>query len=271
MVNNNAIGIFDSGVGGLTVMAEIMRLLPSEDIIYFGDTAHVPYGSKSPEVVSEFSQNIASYLVSKKVKIIVIACNTASAFALGALRKKFKIPIIGVIEPGSKSAVKSTKNCRIGVIGTEGTIKSSSYSRAISRLRSNSSVFLKACPLFVPLVEEGWICHPITEQVAREYLNPLLENRIDTLVLGCTHYPLIKDTIQKVVGEGISLIDSASATAEEVASVLTQRGLAANNKRRAKYRFFVSDSPDKFRHTGELFLKYPITHVKKVSLDDCRK
>lgn len=248
-------------------MAEIMKLLPNEDLIYFGDTAHVPYGSKSREVVTGFSRDIASFLTGQKVKMIVVACNTASAFALSALRKELDVPVVGVIEPGARAAAAVTRNQRIGVIGTYGTIKSMSYTVAIRRLDAKAKVFGQPCPLFVPLVEEGWLDHPVTARVAREYLEPLTEKDIDTLVLGCTHYPLIKKVVRSALSSRITLIDSAAATAKEVAAVLEKKGLCSGGKRRGRYRFFVSDAPKKFQMIGERFLGYPIAPVKKVSLD----
>jgi glutamate racemase len=267
-MNNRPIGIFDSGVGGLTVMAEIMRLLPNEDLIYFGDTAHVPYGSKSKEVVTGFSVAIASFLVSQNVKMIVVACNTASAFALAALRKKFNVPVLGVIEPGAKAAVELTSRGRIGVIGTEGTIRSASYSKAIRALAPRAQVFEQACPLFVPLVEEGWLTHRVTQTVAREYLVPLLKKNIDTLVLGCTHYPLIKSVIHNAASSRINLVDSAEATAKEVAALLRKNACASSAAGKGHSRFFVSDAPEKFQSVGERFLGRPVKPVKKISLNE---
>jgi len=263
-VNNKPIGIFDSGLGGLTVMSEIRKLLPGEDLIYFGDTAHVPYGSKSKEVVTGFSIGIAKFLLSKKVKFIVVACNTASAFALPTLKKKFKTPMIGVIDPGAKAALGVTLRRRIGVIGTEGTIKSCSYAKAIKRLDAGARIFNAACPLFVPLVEEGWITHPVTASVAREYISPLARKGIDTLLLGCTHYPLIKDTIKRAAGKGITLIDSATTAAVEVAATLKNLSLYSNRKSGGKCSFYVSDSPAKFKKLGQRFMGRAITTVRKV-------
>jgi len=265
-VNNKPIGIFDSGLGGLTVMSEIRKMLPGEDLVYVGDTAHVPYGSKSKEVVTGFSIEIVKFLNTKKVKLIVVACNTASAFALPALRKKFKIPMIGVIDPGAKAALGVTLSRKIGVIGTEGTIKSSSYTKAIKRLDGRARVFSAACPLFVPLVEEGWLKHPVTASVAAEYISPLVNKDIDTLLLGCTHYPLIKDTIKHAAGKGIALIDSATTAAVEVAGTL--KNLELNNSRDSggKCSFYVSDSPAKFKKQGQRFMGGAIKSVKKIEL-----
>lgn len=264
-MDKRPIGIFDSGLGGLTVMAEIRKLLPGEDIIYFGDTAHVPYGSKSKEVVTGYSQDISRFLIGRKVKMIVVACNTASAYALQALKNKLKVPVIGVIEPGAKAALTVTLKRRIGVIGTEGTIKSSSYSKALRRLDPKARVFPKACPLFVPLVEEGWLKHSVTNQIAKEYISPLIKKGIDTLVLGCTHYPLIKSVIGKTAGKGIALIDSAAATAVEVSGTLKNMGIENKNSCGGKCSFFVSDAPEKFRKQGQKFMGQVINSVKKVA------
>ena len=266
-INNNPIGIFDSGFGGLTVMSAVARLLPSEDIIYFGDTAHVPYGSKSREVVTSFSLAIANFLLTHKVKMIVIACNTASAFALSALKRRLLVPVIGVIDPGAKAALAVSSAGRIGVIGTEGTIHSHAYRAAIIRIDRHAKVFGSACPLFVPLVEEGWCDHPVTRQITGEYLAPLKKHTIDTLVLGCTHYPLLKKVLQKSIGPRIRLIDSAEATASEVAETLRSRGAAAS-KRKGRQYFFVSDAPQKFKTIGQMFLGYPLRSVKKVVLKE---
>lgn len=266
------IGIFDSGVGGLTVTAEIMRRLPNENIIYFGDTAHVPYGSKSKEVVTGFSLDIASFLSSRDVKMIVVACNTASAFALPALRRRFDVPVVGVIEPGAKEALSSTYNGRIGIIGTEGTIRSGQYTKAIRRMDKRAKVFSRACPLFVPLIEEGWLEHDVTFRVAGEYLGKLIDEKIDTLVLGCTHYPLIKTVLKKVSHRSpVRLIDSAEETAKEVAGVLRKRGAANEGTTRGSCRFFVSDAPDKFRSVGQRFLGRPIAPVRKVNLETMQR
>ncbi len=261
------IGIFDSGFGGLTVLSRVAKLLPNEDIIYFGDTAHVPYGSKSKEVVTIFSVAIAKFLSEKKVKLIVVACNTASAFALSHLQKKFKVPVLGVIFPGAKDALKSSKRKRIAVIGTEGTIKSSSYTKAIISLNNQAVVYAKACPLFVPLVEEGWINHSVTKEVAKEYLTPLVNKGIDTLVLGCTHYPLIKKVIKNVISRNITLIDSAEATAKDVLNILKKLKLQEKGKSAGRHSFYVSDSPEKFKFYAKRFLGYNINNVKKITLD----
>jgi len=263
---NKPIGIFDSGFGGLTVMSEIRKSLPAENIIYFGDTAHVPYGSKSKNTVIKFAKDIADFLIKKDVKLVVVACNTASAFALDYLKKHLSVPVIGVIEPGSKAAAAVTKNKNIGVIGTEGTVKSGSYLKAIKKI-SKYSVSQQACPLFVPLVEEGWVENDITDSVVKHYLKPLLKKNIDTLVLGCTHYPLLKNTLQKNVGKKITLIDSAKATANEVKNVLEKNNLYSQQKKKGTLAFYVSDNPEKFAAIGRKFFSDKISKVQKVSLE----
>ena len=263
---NKPIGIFDSGFGGLTVMSALAKMLPAENMIYFGDSAHVPYGSKSKEAVIGFSKSIADFLISKDVKMIVVACNTASAFALPVLQKTLKVPVVGVIEPGAKTAVRATKNKKIGVIGTEGTVNSRSYEKAIKKI-SNCSVYAKACPLFVPLVEEGWCSGEIAEDVAGIYLKPLAAKKIDTLVLGCTHYPLLKKTIAKTAGTNIELIDSAAATANEVKDILAENGLIASRKTAGRRSFYASDNPEKFKKIGGSFFCGKIDKVKKANLE----
>lgn len=264
--NNYPIGIFDSGFGGLTVMSALNKMLPNESLIYFGDTAHVPYGPKSQEAVEMFSKNIASFLVGKKIKMLIIACNTASAFALPAVKKTVKIPVIGVIEPGAKAAIAATKNNRIGVIGTEGTIKSNSYKKAVKKI-SDAEVFQQPCPLFVPLVEEGWTNTKIVLDIAKIYLSKLLKKRIDTLVLGCTHYPLLKKTLKTAAGENIELIDSADVIALEVKKNLLAKDLCADKNHKSVLSFYVSDNPKKFQKIGNRFFLKKIPSVKKIVLE----
>jgi len=260
------IGVFDSGVGGLTVVRALMERLPFENLIYFGDTARVPYGSKSPATVRRYALEAAAFLVHHQVKMLVVACNTASSVALDELAERFRLPVIGVIEPGARRAVSLTRNGRIGVIGTEGTIKSQAYTRAIQSLDPCVEVFAAACPLFVPLVEEGWLEHQVTRLTAREYLQPLLNRNIDTLVLGCTHYPLLKGVLQEVLGEQVQLIDSAEATALTVAECLR-----AENRLRvvepSRARFFVTDVPERFQRVGGAFLGTALNEVEQVVLD----
>jgi len=267
MNNNNApIGIFDSGFGGLTVMSAVTKLMPKENIIYFGDTAHVPYGSKSKDVVTNFALNISKFLVRNKVKLIVVACNTASAFSLTALKKNIDIPIIGVIKAGSKTAALNTKNNKIAVIGTEGTIKSNAYAKEIKKINKNIKVFSQACPLFVPLVEEGWFKTKITDDIIKFYLKNIVNKKIDTIILGCTHYPLIKQSIQKNIGNNIKIVDSANAVACEVKELLNKNNLSNNSKTVGKYSFYVSDSPDKFKKIGSKFFCKKIKTVKKMEI-----
>lgn len=266
MTNSLPIGMFDSGVGGLTVLREVMSQLPQESTIYFGDTARVPYGSKSRDVIVRFSLEIGQFLLQEKVKMIVVACNTASAFALPALSEKFDVPIVGVIAPGAQAALKTTKTKRVGVIGTEGTIESQAYTEAIKNLDSHVEVFGQACPLIVPLVEEGWLEKPVAGDIVKEYLTPLLTHRIDTLVLGCTHYPLLKNLLGKVAGPKIQLIDSAQETARGVAAQLRQKNLESEARTPITRQFYVSDAPEKFEKTGRRFLGQAIQNVKRVDI-----
>ena len=263
--NNKPIGIFDSGFGGLTVMSAISKLLPKENLIYFGDSAHVPYGSKSKKVVTDFTVNISKFLESKDVKLIVVACNTASAFSLETLKKVIKVPIIGVIEAGSVVAAQNTSNKRIGVIGTEGTVKSNAYVKEIKKYNNKINCFSKACPLFVPLVEEGWNKGKITEDIIKIYLQDLVNKKIDTIILGCTHYPLLKNSIQKVIGKKIKIIDSATAVATAVKNLLTKNNML-KDKGVGKNKFFVSDDPEKFKKLGSKFFSSNINKVVKVEL-----
>lgn len=254
MSNAAPVGVFDSGIGGLTVAQEIIRQLPHESVVYFGDTARVPYGPKSPETVRRYSKEIATFLRDQGVKSIVIACNTATAHALGALREEFEMPVIGVVEPGARAAVNATKRGHIGVIGTLGTIKSGAYERAIRALDPDVLITARACPLLVPLVEEGWTDHDATRLVAREYLEPLIAADIDTLVLGCTHYPLLKHLLRDVLGDRVRLIDSAEETAAETARTLAKGQIAAEPGADPSYRFVASDDPLQFLQLGQRFL-----------------
>ncbi len=254
------IGVFDSGLGGLTVAHAIMRTLPHESLVYFGDTARVPYGPKSPETVRRYSLEIAHYLIEQGVKAIVVACNTATAHALPALREELEVPVIGVVEPGARAAVRATKSGNIGVIATAGTIKSGAYVRAIHSESPEAKVTALACPLFVPLVEEGWINHDATQAVAEEYLGQLREN-IDTLVLGCTHYPLLKPLIGEIVGRTVRLIDSAEETAADLKRLLVDSNLEAS-PREPTYRFIASDDPQQFLTLGRRFFGDAIEHVE---------
>jgi len=266
-IRERPIGVFDSGVGGLTVVSELLRVLPREDIVYFGDTAHLPYGSKSKEAVIRFSLDIANFLKEQKVKIIVVACNTASSFALSSLRENMELPVIGVIEPGAQAAIKATRNSRIGVIGTEGTINSRAFEGALKRIDKNVKVFSQGCPLFVPLVEEGWLDVPETLQIAKKYLSPLKDKGIDTLILGCTHYPLLKGLLSRIMEKKVSLIDTAEATAKAVERSLSEKNLLTKADRKAVYKFFVSDDPEKFLQLGRRFLGKNMDKAERVNLE----
>lgn len=265
-----AIGIFDSGVGGLTVLRELTKTLPQEDTIYFGDTARVPYGTKSPDTVIRYSQEIASFLIRRDIKLLVVACNTASAVALPALRKLLPIPVVGVIEPGAKRAVEVTRTGIVGVIGTSGTIRSSAYSRAIKRMSPNISVLARPCPLFVPLAEEGWTDNEVAQITARLYLDELRDAHVDTLVLGCTHYPLLKRVIADVMGPEVTLVDSAEETARTVASILQDKNLLRPPAEQGNHHYYVTDIPAGFIRVGNRFLGGKLGDVYQVSLDDCR-
>jgi glutamate racemase len=254
MTNPAPVGVFDSGIGGLTVAHEVIRQLPHESIVYFGDTARVPYGPKSPDTVRRYSREIAAFLRDQGVKSIVIACNTATAHALAVLREEMDMPVIGVVEPGARAAVAATRQGHIGVIGTTGTIKSGAYERAIRALDPDVLVTPRACPLLVPLVEEGWTDHEATRSIAREYLQPMLDANVDTLVLGCTHYPLLKRLFREVLGPDVRLIDSAEETAAETARTLEAEGIAADANADPTYRFIASDDPLQFLQLGQRFL-----------------
>ena len=259
------IGVFDSGIGGLTVVRELMRQLPDESIIYFGDTARVPYGPKSPETVRRYSREITTFLAEQGVKAVVVACNTATAHALEALRAELPLPVIGVVEPGARAAVQATSDGEIGVIGTAGTVNSGAYERAIRALSPSARITARACPLFVPLVEEGWVDTAPTRLIAREYLCPLASKHVDTLVLGCTHYPLLKSLISEVMGPDVRLIDSAEETAAETARVLDAQGLRGGPGR-PRHRFIASDAPDQFLRLGQRFLGESLDGVETVTL-----
>ena len=262
------IGVFDSGVGGLTVVKELNRLLPNEKIIYFGDTGRVPYGNKSKETIIHYSLQVAYFLMKKKIKMLVVACNTASSVSLPTLKRHFHIPIIGVIEPGARSAIETTKKNKIGVIGTLGTVRSNAYKKALKKIKSSVNVFQDPCPLFVHLAEDGWNKNKIAKMVADEYLKPLKEKNIDTLILGCTHYPLLKDVIQESVGNKVELIDSGKETAKEVKRILEKKQLVNKHKMTEKNHsvFYVSDFPHKFKEVSQRFLSKELKHVHKVIL-----
>lgn len=263
-----AIGIFDSGVGGLTVQREIINVLPQEDTIYFGDTARVPYGTKSPETVTRYAHEISLFLKKKEIKLLVVACNTASAVALPSLKRALDIPVVGVIEPGARRAVEVTQSGRIGVIGTAGTIRSSAYTRAIKRLKPESVILTKACPLFVPLAEEGWVDNQVARLTAQLYLQELKEAGVDTLVLGCTHYPLLKQMIGEYMGPQVALVDSAEETARTVAAILAERKVMRPVSEKGNHHYYVTDIPAGFIRVGNRFLGGRLGDVYQVNLDD---
>jgi glutamate racemase len=262
--DDRPIGVFDSGIGGLTVAQEITRLLPNEQLVYFGDTARVPYGTKSKESVIRFSKDNVNVLLRYNVKIIVVACNTSTSWALNVLRKEYKIPIIGVIEPGSRRAVEMSRKQRIGVIATPSTINSGKYAQTILKMAPKAVVASKACPLFVPLVEEGWLDHKVTENVAAEYLASVRSQDVDTLILGCTHYPLLKTVLQKVMGKNVTLVDSATETAREVKKLLEVEGLLRVSKHPPRHEFLVSDEPEHFRIVAKRFLGHDLPRVRRI-------
>ncbi|MFH1824331.1 MAG: glutamate racemase [Candidatus Firestonebacteria bacterium] len=263
MNKNNPIGVFDSGLGGLTVLRGIIKFLPYEDIIYFGDTKHLPYGSKSKETVTRLATLNIEFLLRKNVKIVVIACNTTSALSLKTLQKIFRVPIIGVIEPGSKAAKEKTLLKRVGVIGTTATIQSLSYLKVIKKMDKSITVYGKSCPLFVPLVEEGYFNGKIPSLVAEKYLSYFKDKNIDTLILGCTHYPFLKNVIKKVIK--VKLIDSGTFTAQTVVKILKSKNLLNNARKKPNYKFYVTDDPEKFKKIGTFFLK---KNIKSISLID---
>ncbi|MBU0700924.1 glutamate racemase [bacterium] len=266
MNKNAAIGIFDSGVGGLTVMAEIIKALPCEEMIYFGDLARTPYGSKSKETVVKFSCEIVQFLISQGVKAIVVACNTASASALEELRQKFSLPIIGVILPGAQKAAEVTQTKRIGVIATRSTIATGAYVKAIQSHDPQIHVISQPCPLFVPLVEEGWLNHVVTKEIAKEYLFSLKANKIDTIILGCTHYPFLRSVIQDIMGNEVTLINSAEETARVTKEILFCAGLLCTMSQDKRHRFYVSDEGSRFIELGEQFLKEKIRIITQIDL-----
>lgn len=266
MERSAPVGVFDSGIGGLTVAHEVIRQLPNESIVYFGDTARVPYGPKSPETVRRYSREIAGYLADQGVKALVVACNTATAHALPDLREALPIPVIGVIEPGARAAVRATRRGQVGIIGTAGTIKSGAYERAVRALDPNIRITARACPLFVPLVEEGWTDREATRLVAEEYLAPMIAAGVDTLVLGCTHYPLLKPLLARVLGPAVTLIDSAEETAAEAGRVLRDACLDAPAGSTPAHRFIASDDPLMFLQLGQRFLGGAIEGVEVKTL-----
>ncbi|MCZ7601953.1 MAG: glutamate racemase [Melioribacteraceae bacterium] len=268
MNKTNPVGIFDSGIGGLTVVKQMDQFIPNENMIYFGDTARVPYGNKSNETVIEYAIQDTKFLLKKNVKMIVVACNTVSSVALNKLRENFEIPIVGMIEPGAKSAIENTTNGKVGVIGTYATINNKAYSAALKKLDKKLKIYEKACPLFVPLAEEGMVNHPATKLIVKEYLDELKKQKIDTLILGCTHYPLLSNVIQEVMGDKVTLIDSGVAAASVVENYLFGRGLRNESHQIGKRDFYVSDLPAKFKTIADTFLGRHIEHLTKVDLEE---
>lgn len=258
-----SIGMFDSGVGGLTVLKEVRALLPQEHIIYFGDTARVPYGNRSPQTITKYALESALFLLTKGIKLLVIACNVSSAFALPILRKRFPIPVIGVIEPGAKEAVRCTKRKRVGVIGTKGTIQSQVYERSIKGLDPHITVISQPCPLFVPIVEEGLEHDDVAHLMAEKYLKKMRHSRIDTLVMGCTHYPVLENVISHAIGKDVRVIHSGRETAKEVKETLKKRNLL-NNSGKGGCEYFVTDAPETFKDIGSRLLGEPLKHIKSL-------
>lgn len=258
------IGVFDSGLGGLTVVREIRRQLPGESIVYFGDLARLPYGTKSPDQIRRFSKENTEFLLTKGIKALVIACNSSSSAAFHFLKRNFKIPVLSVIEPAVQEALAETRSRRIGVIGTSATIESRVYEEALRKQSPGVRVYPQSCPFFVPLVEEGWLGGRVTLEVVKHYLKPLKKHKIDTLILGCTHYPLLKMSIQQYLGPKVRLVDSAVPTVEELASLLNRRSLQATGKAKGRFHICTSDSPRNFRKVGELFLGEKLPEIQVV-------
>ncbi len=269
-LRDRPIGVFDSGIGGLTVVREILRQLPAENVLYFGDSARVPYGNKSAETVTRFSIESTHFLLRQGIKFLVVACNTASALALSSLQRRFDVPMIGVITPGAREAVRRTRNRRVGVIGTTGTINSRAYEKAIAELDPACKVEGAACPLFVPLAEEGWTDGDVPRRVAETYLGPLMKTGVDSVILGCTHYPILRSVIADVLGDRIMLIDTAEATVAEVRERLAAGRLLRPDGEGApgERRFFLSDVPVRFREIGGRFLGEDIADLTWVEQSD---
>ncbi|MDR1773814.1 MAG: glutamate racemase [Clostridioides sp.] len=266
-MSNRPIGVFDSGLGGLTVLKEIKKILPNEDIVYFGDTARVPYGPRSKEAVKKYTFQAINFLMEKDVKAIVIACNTATARALSEAKEQYDIPIIGVIEAGARTAAYTTKNNIVGVIGTDGTIRSKAYEREIAKINKDIKIVDKACPLFVPIAEEGWANNEVAKLTAKIYLEELINKDIDCLVLGCTHYPILMRTIGETVGEKIILVNPAKETAKDLKKTMQEKNILNNTQRtQAKYEYYVSDIPDKFYVIAKEFIDQDIENVEKIEI-----
>ncbi|UCG99891.1 MAG: glutamate racemase [Deltaproteobacteria bacterium] len=261
---NNPIGVFDSGIGGLTVVRALMERMPFENIIYFGDTARVPYGLKSVETISRYATQITEFLLRQNVKLLIVACNTMSSVAYQAIEDLSPVPVLDVVDAGARSAVNETHNKYVGVIGTPVTINSNAYARAINKYDPEIRIFSQPCPLFVPLVEEGWFDHQVTRLTAQEYLKPIMAQNIDTLVLGCTHYPLLKSLLQEVLGDQIMLVDSAQAITQQTGELLDKDNLRNGQGKPPGYRFYVTDVPIRFQGIGERFLGRTLSNVSVV-------
>ena len=264
------VGVFDSGVGGLTVAREISRQLPKENIVYFGDTARVPYGSKSQNTIIRFSEQIIRFLKTKQVKAIVIACNTASALALDAVRDEFDIPIMGVVSPGARAAVEATKNRKVGVVGTDATVQSGMYTKVIREMAPDITVTEKACPLFVPLVEEGFKEHVVTQEIIEYYLESMKHTDIDAMILGCTHYPLIRSKIREYMGDRIQIVNPAYETAMDLKKMLEERGMAndGTTEQHSRYSFYVSDAAEKFRRFANTVMPFDVPTTNVVNIEE---
>ena len=266
MPDSRPIGVFDSGLGGLTVAKAIKEKLPNENIVYLGDTARVPYGNKSTLLVTGYATQITNFLLGENAKLIVVACNTASALALPALQSEFLVPILGVIIPGSQAAVHATRNKHVGVIGTTATINSNAYTQALREIESSIQITTQACPLFVPLVEEGWLNGPVPSEITASYLKNINVENVDTLILGCTHYPLLKPMIQDIVNDNTVLIDSSETVAEEVAIILIEKKMSADTSNKGLLKCFVTDSPIQFENIAKRFLGYSLNNVQTVPI-----
>jgi len=263
---SSPIGVFDSGIGGLTVVQSLLRCLPQERILYFGDTARVPYGVRSAATICSYATEVAAFLLRRNVKLLIIACNTIAAVAAPAVRGISGVPVLDVIDAGARQAARATRNGRIGIIGTPATVNSRAYEKVLQGVISGVRTFSRACRLFVPLAEEGWFDHPVTKLVAEEYLRPLLAENVDTLILGCTHYPLLRPLIAEVAGPGVALVDSADAMAERTKRLLEESGQANPSGNRPEHRFFITDLPDRFQAIGEGFLGRPLRNLEVVRL-----
>jgi glutamate racemase len=264
---NRPIGIFDSGIGGLTVVKELKKQLPNEQLIYFGDTARIPYGTKSKELIRQFAVEDAQFLMQFDIKLLIVACNTASSLAIGTLREHFSLPIVGVVKPGARAAAEKSKNKRIGVIGTPSTINSGAYAEEIRKQIKTNDIYSQACPMLVPLVEEGWLDGEITRLTLEKYLKNLINKDVDTLILGCTHYPLLKSSIEKVTQGRMALIDSGLETAKRVKEILLKENLANDGAKESDDLYFVSDNPQKFQKIGSMFLGEELANVRRIDFE----